>query len=198
MSFFIPMSVGWDEMPDIEVIFSRDKPDPVERADLGDSPVGLVQIKGLRITQIRHALFPALQAQLMQYRYRNNGQRSAGPGADIGNRGPLVAPLAEERLRGHEHPLRRRPVIARRGLAAGSDSHAGYSILDAQRASGGRSRGTGGPAARESAGGRLSLVRAMVSRWPGRSAGLCCRWLSPRSGWCRSPGPARSGPARRS
>src|SRR5687767_7607658 len=100
MSFLIPMSVGWNEMPDIEAIFARDKPDPVSRADLGDSPVGLVQIKGLRITQIRHALFPALQAQLMQYRYRNDGQRSAGPGADI-------APALDQEVAGRIDPFRK-------------------------------------------------------------------------------------------
>ena len=73
MSFFIPMPVGWNEMPDIEVIFARDELNPISRTDLSDLPVGLVQIKGLRISQLSHSLCPAPQAQLVQYRYGNDG-----------------------------------------------------------------------------------------------------------------------------
>ena len=65
MPFFIPMTVGRNEMPGIEVIFSCDEADSQSRADFGDFTVRLVQVERFRISQIRYSLFPAIQAQLI-------------------------------------------------------------------------------------------------------------------------------------
>ena len=80
---FIPMTVGRNEMPGIQVIFSSDEANSQLRANFGDFTIRLVKVERFRISQLRYSLFPAIQAQLIYDGYCSDCQRGAGVRTDI-------------------------------------------------------------------------------------------------------------------